>query len=91
LIHGNYLTQHEIELAAKYRERLSMVYCPRTHVHFQHSPYPLNAMRQAGLRVVLGTDSRASSPDLNLWQETSKYSLFNRRRSKPEKFERVFA
>lgn len=69
LIHGNYLTQHEIELAAKYHERLSIVYCPRTHVHFQHSPYPLNAMRQAGLRVVLGTDSRASNPDLNLWQE----------------------
>ncbi len=69
LVHGNYLTDSEIQLAANYRTKLSIVYCPRTHSHFGHTEYPLEKLQQAGLNVVIGTDSRASNPDLNLWQE----------------------
>jgi len=69
LIHGNYLTECEIDAIANVRDRVTVVYCPRTHQHFQHDPYPLAALRQRGIRVVLGTDSRSSNPDLNLWME----------------------
>lgn len=68
-IHGNYFDSDEIAFVAARRERLSVVYCPRTHAYFQHPPYPLPAMLRAGVRVVLGTDSRASNPDLNLLGE----------------------
>jgi aminodeoxyfutalosine deaminase len=69
VIHGNYLADDEIEFIARRRDSMSVVYCPRTHAYFQHSTYPLEAMLNAGIRVALGTDSRASNPDLCLLSE----------------------
>jgi len=69
VIHGNYLAADEIAFVAAQRERMSIVYCPRTHAYFGHDAYPLAQMLAAGVRVAAGTDSRASNPDLNLWAE----------------------
>lgn len=69
VVHGNYLTGGEIEFVGQRRERMSIIYCPRTHAFFGHEPYPLADMLAAGVRVALGTDSRASNPDLRLWEE----------------------
>jgi cytosine/adenosine deaminase-related metal-dependent hydrolase len=69
VIHGNYLDASEIDFIAKNRQRMSVVYCPRTHVYFGHSCYPLREMLLAGVRVALGTDSRASNPDLRVLHE----------------------
>jgi len=68
IIHGNYLTSEERAFLAA-RPHMSVVYCPRTHAHFGHPRYPLAELLDAGVRVALGTDSRASNPDLNLWAE----------------------
>ena len=48
---------------------MAVVYCPRTHAWFGHPPYPLEKMLAAGASVAVGTDSRASSPDLSLLAE----------------------
>ena len=69
VVHGNYLTESEITFCGNARDRLSIVYCPRTHQYFGHKPYPLTQMLAADVRVCVGTDSRASNPDLNLWNE----------------------
>jgi cytosine/adenosine deaminase-related metal-dependent hydrolase len=69
VIHGNYLTADEIAFLAEHREHMSVIYCPRTHAFFGHQPYPLVQMLTAGVRVAVGTDSRASNPDLNLFAE----------------------
>lgn len=69
VIHGNYLNSAEIEYVAAHRQKLTVVYCPRTHAYFRHEPYPLEKLLTAGVRVALGTDSRASSPDLDLRAE----------------------
>jgi cytosine/adenosine deaminase-related metal-dependent hydrolase len=69
VIHGNYLDGDEIALLAENRQRMAVVYCPRTHRYFQHDDYPLSRMLSAGVSVCLGTDSRASSPDLSLLAE----------------------
>jgi aminodeoxyfutalosine deaminase len=45
------------------------VYCPRTHHFFGHPAHPWRDMLEAGVAVALGTDSRASNPDLDLWSE----------------------
>ncbi len=66
VIHGNYLAADEIEFVAQQRATMSVAYCPRTHAYFAHAAYPLEAMLAAGVRVALGTDSRASNPDLDL-------------------------
>lgn len=69
VVHGNYLTTEEIEFVAEQRERMSIVYCPRTHAFFEHTEYPLAEMLQAGVHMAIGTDSRASNPDLGLLNE----------------------
>ena len=68
VIHGNYLTPDELDFLAG-KDQFSVVFCPRTHSYFQHEPYPLGELLKRGIRVALGTDSRASNPDLNLLAE----------------------
>jgi aminodeoxyfutalosine deaminase len=68
VIHGNYLEPDEIGLLAAHN-RLTVVYCPRTHAYFGHPAHPLPRLLAAGANVALGTDSRASNPDLNLLEE----------------------
>jgi aminodeoxyfutalosine deaminase len=69
VIHGNYLVDDEMAFASEHRERLSVVYCPRTHSYFGHEPYPLAQMLDKGVRMAVGTDSRGSNPDLKLLEE----------------------
>lgn len=69
VIHGNFLDDDEIEFAARHRRTMSVVYCPRTHAYFGHVRHPLPRLLAAGANVALGTDSRASNPDLNLLEE----------------------
>ncbi|WP_425614125.1 amidohydrolase family protein [Anatilimnocola sp. NA78] len=69
IAHGNYLQPDEIAFAAVHRDRLTIVYCPRTQGYFDHEPYPLSQMLNSGARVAVGTDSRASNPDLSVWKE----------------------
>ena len=69
IIHGNYLDDDELRFLAAHRETMSVVYCPRSHAYFRHTPYPPQKMLDYGIRVLLGTDSLASVPNLNLVEE----------------------
>jgi cytosine/adenosine deaminase-related metal-dependent hydrolase len=70
VIHGNQLQSADWDYLAQQRERMSVVYCPRTqNFFFPEHKYPLEEMLQRGVSVALGTDSRASNPDLSLWRE----------------------
>jgi aminodeoxyfutalosine deaminase len=64
LAHVNYCDNDEMRVLA--HGRASVVYCPRTHAYFGHPPHRWRDMLAAGINVALGTDSLASSPDLNL-------------------------
>lgn len=64
LAHVNYC--NDDELAILERGKASVVYCPRTHAYFGHPPHRWRDMMEAGINVTVGTDSCASSPDLNL-------------------------
>ncbi|MCA9069598.1 MAG: amidohydrolase family protein [Planctomycetaceae bacterium] len=68
VVHGNYLSDDEIAFLSRH-PNLSVVYCPRTHAYFGHTDHPWPKLVEAGVRVVLGTDSRGSNPDLSLWKE----------------------
>jgi cytosine/adenosine deaminase-related metal-dependent hydrolase len=84
VIHGNYLGPRERKLLSDSSSRMSLVYCPRTHAYFQHEAYPLAALLADGVRVVLGTDSKASNPDLSLLAEM-RYVLQNHAGISPER------
>ncbi|MFG0316397.1 MAG: amidohydrolase family protein, partial [Planctomycetota bacterium JB042] len=47
----------------------TVVYCPRSHAFFGHPPHPLRRLRDGGVTVVLGTDSRASNASLSMLDE----------------------
>lgn len=66
VIHGNYLDAREIEFLAAHSERMTVVYCPRTHAYFAHDEHPLRQLLAAGASVALGTDGRCTNPDLDL-------------------------
>ncbi len=69
VIHGNYLDDDELTFLAGRRATMAVVYCPRTHAWFRHERDPLARMLALGVRVALGTDSRASAPDLDMLAE----------------------
>lgn len=69
VVHGSYLDDEEIAFLADRADRMAVVYCPRTHAHFGHAEHPLAKLLESGVTVALGTDSRASSPDLSVLAE----------------------
>jgi len=64
LAHVNYCDDDELAILS--RGHASVVYCPRTHHYFGHPPHRWREMLARGINVAVGTDSCASSPDLNL-------------------------
>lgn len=78
IVHGNYLTSEELEFLRK-RPQMSVVYCPRTHAAMQTNSHPWQLMLELGINVSLGTDSRASNPDLSIWNELVFLQHQNRR------------
>jgi cytosine/adenosine deaminase-related metal-dependent hydrolase len=63
-IHGNYLDPEK-----PLSPGATVIYCPRTHAFFGHSEHPFRRLLACGVRVALGTDSLASSPDLDVLAE----------------------
>src|ERR1051325_3865043 len=57
-IHVNYLARGDAALLAK--RKVHVVHCPRSHVYFGHSRFPLRSLLRAGVNICLGTDSLAS-------------------------------
>ncbi len=68
VVHGNVLNESELRFLAAH-QNLTLVYCARTHARFSHGLHPWLRLLELGGRVALGTDSRASNPDLSLWNE----------------------
>ncbi|MBC8112862.1 MAG: amidohydrolase family protein, partial [Candidatus Saccharimonas sp.] len=68
IVHGNYLDDAELRFLAA-RPHMTLVYCPRTHAAFGHREHPWRRLREWGGSVAIGTDSRASNPDLSVFAE----------------------
>jgi cytosine/adenosine deaminase-related metal-dependent hydrolase len=71
VVHGTYLADDPAALArlGRHRDRLAVVICPRTTRALSGGLPPLKTFRTAGVRVAIGTDSRASNPDLSVLAE----------------------
>ena len=77
-VHGNFLNERELAFVAS-NPQIAVVHCPRTFHYFGHDRRSVQdvpprgqtwyRLLQSGARVLLGTDSRASSPDLSIWSE----------------------
>lgn len=71
VVHGTFLPDDPTAMArlARHRDRLAVAICPRTTLALSGRLPPLMAFCDAGLRVAIGTDSRASNPDLSILRE----------------------
>lgn len=67
LFHGNYVPDEEFGALA--RAGASVVYCPRSHMHFGHDAHPAPRMLAAGVNVCLGTDGLVSNYGLDMRAE----------------------
>ena len=67
LAHANYLADEQFGRLAEMGH--VVVYCPRAHQFFGHSPHPFSRLREAGVAVALGTDSLASNRSLSILDE----------------------
>jgi cytosine/adenosine deaminase-related metal-dependent hydrolase len=71
VVHGTFLPEDHAALSrlARHRDRLCVAVCPRTTLALSGRLPPVEAFRAAGIRVAIGTDSRASNPDLSVLAE----------------------
>jgi cytosine/adenosine deaminase-related metal-dependent hydrolase len=70
LAHLNELDDRDLELLSRPEWRnLQIVHCPKSHRFLHHRRFPLEALRERGLNISLGTDSLASNDSLNMFSE----------------------
>ena len=67
LAHGVHTDDTEIDLLAD--SDASVVHCPASNMKLASGMAPVQAMREAGVTVALGTDGAASNNDLDLFDE----------------------
>ena len=66
-VHGVQMTESDLnQLVAS---GVTLVTCPRSNGHTGAGAPPIGKFYKAGVRVAVGTDSLASSPDLNIFAE----------------------
>ncbi len=73
VVHGTFLGEPPdptaLDRLARHRDRLGLVVCPRTTRLLSGRLPPVERFLAAGVRVAIGTDSRASNPDLSVLAE----------------------
>jgi cytosine/adenosine deaminase-related metal-dependent hydrolase len=73
VVHGTFLGESPdataLDRLARHRDRLAVAICPRTTKLLSGRLPPVRQFLAAGVRVAIGTDSRASNPDLSVLAE----------------------
>ncbi len=71
VVHGTFLPEDATAMArlVRHRDRLVVAVCPRTTRSLSGGLPPVEAFLDRKVRVAIGTDSRASNPDLDLRAE----------------------
>jgi 5-methylthioadenosine/S-adenosylhomocysteine deaminase len=69
VIAAHCVTVDEEEIAILVEHDVAVVHCPRSNGYLGCGIAPLAALRAAGLRVSVGTDSPASTPSFDMFEE----------------------
>lgn len=72
VVHGTFLDDAALARLARHADRLAVAICPRTTRMLSGRLPPVARLASAGARIAIGTDSRASSPDLSVRRECAE-------------------
>ena len=72
-VHAVHLQEHEIQLLA--REGCSVAHCPSSNLKLASGFAPIEALRNAGVNICLGTDGAASNNRLDIFTEMRTAAL----------------
>lgn len=67
VVHAVHASDNDIKLLKKFK--VPIAHCPRSNNETRVGRMPLKKFLDAGITVGLGTDSLASTPSLNMWDE----------------------
>jgi 5-methylthioadenosine/S-adenosylhomocysteine deaminase len=67
LVHMVHVSDHDLDTIAAYGA--AVAHCPRSNQLLQAGRMPLEKMLARNIPVAIGTDSLASSPSLDVWEE----------------------
>jgi cytosine/adenosine deaminase-related metal-dependent hydrolase len=87
LIHAVNVSDDDIALIKKYG--CQVVHCPRSNLRLQCGRMPLEKFLEAKIPVLLGTDSLASSPSLNIFDEVEVAVALHHGKVPPEKIKKM--
>lgn len=69
-VHGAQMTPSDLDILA--RSGATLVTCPRSNLRTGAGAPPIASFYRSGVRVAVGTDSHASTPDLNVFAELAE-------------------
>ncbi|WP_072327215.1 TRZ/ATZ family hydrolase [Marinospirillum alkaliphilum] len=72
-VHVTCISPEDMQLLAE--RGVTVVHCPQSNLKLASGFCPVQALQNAGVRVVLGTDGAASNNDLDLWSEMQTAAL----------------
>lgn len=75
-VHAVHLSHDEVDLLA--RNAASVVHCPTSNMKLASGIAPIRRLKDAGVRVALGSDSAASNNRLDMLQETRQAALLSK-------------
>jgi cytosine/adenosine deaminase-related metal-dependent hydrolase len=73
LVHLNSVLDNDLDLLGQLQSKPHVIHCPRSHAYFGHAPFQFARLRELGFNICLGTDSLASTDDLNLFAEMRQF------------------
>lgn len=85
LVHAIHVNDNDIALIQKSKSKI--VHCPRSNQRLECGVMPLEKYLAQSIDVYIGTDSRASSPSLNIKEEVEFAKQIHKKTVKPEVIE----
>ena len=70
VVHGVQMSRSDLQRLAE--RQVTLVTCPRSNRYTGAGTPPVDAFYRSGVRVAVGTDSLASTPDLNVFSELAE-------------------
>ncbi|TDQ10058.1 amidohydrolase family protein [Pedobacter metabolipauper] len=74
LVHNTFTTKEDVCIAESTHDQLYWCLCPNANLYIENRLPDVNMLREAGLRITLGTDSLASNSRLSIFAEMQTLS-----------------